>query len=474
MPVKSIPSYQGREPYIAACFADADRKRVMPLLAELYARRFRVVFDEKPGCSGAEADEIATRIANAALTLLFISDNATQTPLWRYEVNYAIDQKQRLVAVYLTDTALERGMELQLSNVPGFSRTECADAEAFFAKFTAMPGVSHELIGDGEEGYPPAKPKPPLWQRPWFLISLAALAVSAALIGILGAGSGQAETIAAPSAAPGIRYVETVAFSEPLLTQYVQACYGRSAADALFLEDLPGISSIRIYGSLPAPPDSVAQKSGTRLFVDGQEVRKRGDVSYLRELTLFENLTWLALPFQAVTDIKELTELSKLEVLDLSNNEIADLSPLADCQSLRALDLSFLPATDYEPLLALTGLERLSIGGNGPEALEIAAQMKLTALSLAMTEAPDMALVSGMLSLRELNLSGTGITSLAPLAALSGLETLNLAGCADFSDADALKALPNLKEVTVSAEQAGLIQALSGMEGVTVKIGMAG
>ena len=81
-----LPCYEGDKPFVYACFAGVDKRRVYPYLRQLQDRRFRISFFDDASPDGAEAQRIAARIAKAQLVLLFFSERANHVPIWRYQV----------------------------------------------------------------------------------------------------------------------------------------------------------------------------------------------------------------------------------------------------------------------------------------------------------------------------------------------------------------------------------------------------
>ena len=73
---KQYPPYEGEEPYLYYAFADADAKRVWPLMRLLLARGCRVWYAAGKAGSAEELLRRQKRASGAALTLVWLTDAA--------------------------------------------------------------------------------------------------------------------------------------------------------------------------------------------------------------------------------------------------------------------------------------------------------------------------------------------------------------------------------------------------------------
>ena len=139
-----------------------------------------------------------------------------------------------------------------------------------------------------------------------------------------------------------------------------------------------------------------------------------------------ENMTYLNLPVENITDIKSLSDLTKLETIYLYHNYIEDISPLYNLTNLKKLILYSNPITD------ISGLSNLT---------------KLTELFLWDTPISDISSLSSLINLEVLYIDGVGINvnfnSIGPLKNLTNLKRLEIAG-RGISD---IKPLENLTEL---------------------------
>ena len=78
-----------------------------------------------------------------------------------------------------------------------------------------------------------------------------------------------------------------------------------------------------------------------------------------------QDLTYLKLQQDHITDISALAGLTELKHLDLWSNEISELSPLKGLSELREVKLSENPIVDLSPLMGLENLEAFSADKEG-------------------------------------------------------------------------------------------------------------
>lgn len=444
-----LPSYEGDKPFVYACFASEDSRRVRPYLRELMDRRFRLHYTGEARTSGARAQRMASRMRDANLVLLFFSERANRTALWRYQVNFATDCKKRIVCVRLDDSEPSKGMRLQFAGLDFFDAFRDRSAEAFFTAFTKMTGVTQALLGDNVEGYPKETARVSHLQRAWPYVAGTVLLATAALAIVLPPRIRMLQE-AQQSGGPQIEYLAETRFSEPLVQRAVEETLGKTDADTIFEDDLLTITELSICGGsvTQATYDVKYAVSGNTLlvYINGYSVVS-GDIADVRELTMLPELQTLRLSAQKITDLSPLEGLPKVTVLDLGGNPIADLSPLANLQSLVSLDISCTAATGFSALRSLPALKTLYIR-NMPAALDVAVQLPLASLT-----ASDMALsgkltdIADMATLTALDISRTDVESIEALTRLPKLETLHLTNCAALTDWEPLTRMPALKRV---------------------------
>lgn len=114
----SLPeAYNGKEPFIFISYAHADTKEVLPIIKNLQANGFRVWYDAGIEAGTEWPQFIAEHLDAAACVIAFISEAAVESQNCRREINFAIELKKEMLAVYLKETELPLGMRMQLNTL---------------------------------------------------------------------------------------------------------------------------------------------------------------------------------------------------------------------------------------------------------------------------------------------------------------------------------------------------------------------
>lgn len=114
--------YSGSDPYIFISYAHKDSNTVLPLIQALQEQDVRIWFDEGIEAGTEWPEYIAERLENSCCVIAFLSEAFTESQNCRREINFSIDLKKEIMAVYLEEVALSPGMRLQLSPVPALHR----------------------------------------------------------------------------------------------------------------------------------------------------------------------------------------------------------------------------------------------------------------------------------------------------------------------------------------------------------------
>lgn len=103
------------------------------------------------------------------------------------------------------------------------------------------------------------------------------------------------------------------------------------------------------------------------LIKDGGSLTgKTSGIIDIRKLDLkeLENITYLNLNDNHISDITALSQLKSIRILYLSYNQITDLTPLQELKNIRELRFSGNQITDLTPLKELKKIQALGLGGN--------------------------------------------------------------------------------------------------------------
>ncbi|BAY84083.1 leucine-rich repeat-containing protein [Calothrix parasitica NIES-267] len=135
-------------------------------------------------------------------------------------------------------------------------------------------------------------------------------------------------------------------------------------------------------------------------------------ISDLKPLSGFTNLTYLSLWGNQISDLKPLSSLTNLTYLNLARNQISDLKPLSNLTNLTYLNLWKNQVSDVKPLSDLTNLTNLDIDRNQISDIKpISSLTNLTTLKLRGNQISDIKLLSSLSKLEELKIQGNPLQS---------------------------------------------------------------
>ncbi|MDD4493758.1 MAG: TIR domain-containing protein [Eubacteriales bacterium] len=346
--------YEGNKPYIFMSYAHADAEKVLPVIKELNDRHYRVWYDTGIEAGANWPEVIAGHLSGASCVLFFISEKFLISQNCAREVNFTVDMKLPMAALYLDNAELPPGMKMQLSQAvsvkTGEEKSPSGSAEALL-NIGAFPET---FIGDGIEGYNVKETKKRKKINAGMVVGIIGIFIAicavAALIGL------------------------TQGWFSSGITKETVAVSGNSDEENEILEVTRWTNAI-MRDLLISQADSAALYACGNAFVTSRsaisysvgqyriagETVEQGDISNLKPIADNKELVELALCFQQITDISALKDLKKLQYLDLSGNEIDDISPASEMDSLRVLKLCHTNVTDLKATLDMKSLEKLYI-----------------------------------------------------------------------------------------------------------------
>ena len=130
----SFVPYDHQEDYIFVSYAHKDSEDVVPILERMNEEGYRIWYDDgiMPGSEWPE--NVATHLNECAAVLAFISPESIQSANCRREVTYALSKMKPFLGVFLRQTSLSPGMEMQLSAQQCILKYNYADEEDFYRK----------------------------------------------------------------------------------------------------------------------------------------------------------------------------------------------------------------------------------------------------------------------------------------------------------------------------------------------------
>jgi len=131
--------YEGSEPYIFVSYSHKDSEQVFPILQKLYERGLRIWYDEGIDPGSEWPEEIANHLLNCGLFLLFMSPDAAESHNVRREITMAIDRKKPLINIFIKETQLKPGLQLQLNLIQHVSYARGKESfEEFIGRLTGI------------------------------------------------------------------------------------------------------------------------------------------------------------------------------------------------------------------------------------------------------------------------------------------------------------------------------------------------
>jgi hypothetical protein len=127
--------------FVFVSYAHQDSERVFPVIELVGASGYALWYDKGINISSVWTDEIALAILNCDVFLMFASKNAVDSPYVRSEIEFALNNKKKIVPVYLDGMdILPPGLALGLSATQGV--LEVDDSRS----------IAHQICGALEYG----------------------------------------------------------------------------------------------------------------------------------------------------------------------------------------------------------------------------------------------------------------------------------------------------------------------------------
>ena len=514
--------YEGTLPYLFVSYAHANDAAVLEIISTLQARGFRVWYDEGIEAGSEWPESIASHLERAQLVLAFLSPAYLRSDNCRKEMHYALTKKKPVINVYLEQTELSPGMEMQIGNLFALMKytypseayfydklfgAELLDADKFAGEPPELPDVpapepprakkekEKKPKAEKPRREKPAKaPKPerPKKKRRGLAAAIIAVVLVGCLIaaGIVGHFTGLLYRFTAKTVAVQTLPDDTVAqFQNPLLEQAARDYAGKPAGE-LTVADLKGLTALYVCGDrywFAAPQqgvDTAAAGVEAAEVIDpsGRSVTvQRGAIRDLSDLAYFPSLRELSLEFQSLTTLGSLPACG-VEVFDVSANrltslagieqlpKLTDLTGLGRCLNVRTLHLNGANVSDLSELRALTKLQDITLSHCTRRELLI----PLHKSSLTRVTLVDCDLRGDFFhsfdrerAITSLTLIRCELDSTSGLDGFTGLTELTLRDVSGALDWSALGSLP-LQTVTTDAMQADAIRAAGTTATVTV------
>jgi len=426
-------AYMGSDPYMFISYSHMDSSLVYPIIGQFHKYEYNIWYDEgiEPGIEWPE--EIANALNNSRLFVVFISPNSVASENVCNEVNFALAKKLPFIAIYLCETTLTPGLQLQIGTKQDI-RKYLLDEDSFQRKYL----YSFNSVFQKSQIKPhiPEAPKPEIKTH-------------------------DVKPVALPPAG-------ALHFTCDLIRRAACEKLGLPEERELEQKHVDAVSELRFLADAYGQQYLACSKSKERLMVykkEGQPVFffERGGISDLSDLAYFNNLKDIRLIFHRFTDLSPLATLP-LKVLDLSCNNLTDLSPLGELEHLTNLSMDYCTLGNLTPLENTRNLRFLSVyelSYQGFKDLCSLDMPNLQTLHIPFSKIESLEGISSLKFLSWLSINDSIIFDFDELAKLKNLTNLSISRtkCYDFSF---LKELPLLNSLTVDEEQKAQIIELYG------------
>ena len=205
--IQRVKPYEGTDPYIFVSYAHRDYERINLILRELKARGYRFWYDEgiDPGTEWPE--NIARHLENSSVCLSFISPYSAASNNCRREINFALSRNIPMLTVFLEDTKISPGLEMQISTYQSIMGYKYPDLASLMERIVSVdvtepcrgPAGTAASSGKISAQWAPAAPKK---RRTVPLIAAAVLVLAAAAAVFLLRSGRKPEEIAGNAAEP--------------------------------------------------------------------------------------------------------------------------------------------------------------------------------------------------------------------------------------------------------------------------------
>lgn len=508
--------YEGKEPYIFVSYAHANSPDVMAVISHMHARGYRIWYDEGIEVGSEWPECIAEHLSAAHLMLAFVSNAYMKSDNCRREMHYALSKRIKVINIFLEETAMTPGMEMQIGNIFALMKYTMSD-KVFFDKLYSAPLLNSESFFAPVEGEKapkaptvtdevhPAKSDKKLAKEEKkkhkagkkaqkrtkkrmsagkivALVLTAVLLIGAVTMGIIGHFLGWNERLIIRYNTPEMTLLPSGTAAEFTTAAFetVARRYTGIESGAIYVSDLASLTELHITA------DSFyfgAESDEVYMFPEGTEIRDLSDLQYFTGLrALYINAqpisslaTMPALPVQTldvsadrVTTLEGVGKLTKLREFYCAGCPVVDVGDLRLCLDLRVLDLTGAVIADYSSLSSLNKLSAVKFSNSTTAGIKpVLRHSSLTDITLTACDLRGSFFKSfdkesniSSLALYDCRLDST--VNLDDFSSLTSLTLINTGANLDWT---LLRELPAL--TTVNTDNPAALPALSSSVTVT-------
>ena len=423
--------YEGDKPYIFISYAHADDDAVLPIVSDMHRRGYNIWYDEGIEVGSEWQECIASHLADAHLVVAFISNAYMRSDNCRREMHYAQSKKIKTINIFIEETALTPGMELQIGNIFALMKYTYPSDEYFYDKLYSAPLLNSENFADASPRpttetakaapVPPKKEKKEK-KKPGKVRKIARWSIAVAVFGVLlaalivGYFTGYLEKLLTPTTQIETLADDTVCdFKNAVFENAAREYTGKESGD-ITVGELKGITELYICGneySMHEPTagvGSVSQSDKSAAYTDWQGNEKtvsRGSVNDLSDLRYFTGLKTLWLQYQSLSSLETMPACS-ITSLNIDGSRVAALDGVGNLPELRKI------SANYNPLGSLGDLNKCQ---------------KLTHASFIGASCTDFSVFKPLVNIQSVAFSNCSLSDIKQVLDMSSLRSVKLYDC---------------------------------------------
>ena len=425
--------YEGDKPYIFVSYAHADNDKVLPVSSDMHRHGYNIWYDEGIEVGSEWQECIASHLADAHLVVAFISNAYMRSDNCRREMHYAQSKKIKTINIFVEETALTPGMELQIGNIYALMKYTYPSDEYFYEKLYGAPLLNSENFADAaprpvsEPPKPAPAPKPkPEKKKKSKGKKIARWSIAVAILGVIiaalivGYFTGYLERLTTPTTEIETLPSDTVCkFKNEIFEKAAREYTGKASGD-ITVGELSGMTELYIVGTeftLHEPSSGVGSavklgdnSAGYTDWQDKTHTVSRGGINDLSDLAYFTGLKTLWLQFQSLSSLETMPACG-VTSLDLDGSRVSSLSGIGNLPELKAISADCAALSSLGDLNKCHELTQASFIGAKCSDLDVFKPLtKIQSVAFSNCSLSDIAQVLDMSSLRSVKLYGCDLT----------------------------------------------------------------